>query len=119
MHSCNHDPFRQTRSILSFKQSRPHYGLDLIGVRVWGVESRVHIVFEYAWVVVNDDGRVLHGERPGDRHALLDVLNQPRARLQTRVVVQGGKYLTAYLLQNKYLNSFSNFLIKLIFWKSN
>ena len=59
----------------------------------------MHIVFEYARVVVYDDGRVLHGERPGDRYTLLDVLDQPRARLQTRVVVQGGEYLTAYLLQ--------------------
>ena len=71
----------------------------------------MHIVFEDARIVVYDDGRVLHGERPGDRHTLLDVLDQPRARLQTRVIVQGGKYLTAYLLQNKYFNSFSNFLI--------
>ena len=61
----------------------------------------MHVLLVDPRVVVYEDGWILHGECPGYRHALLDVLDQPPARLEARVVIQGGEHLATHLLQGK------------------
>lgn len=95
----DHDPLLHTLTPGALQQRRPQVGLD--GVVVWVCSMEPHVVLlpESPCFVIDDEGRRLVAEPPGEAHAVLDVLQEALATLKGRVVIQGRPYLLAHLLR--------------------
>ena len=76
------------RSGLPLAEDGPQDGADDVGRRVRRVEARVQVGRVASLLVLDAERRVLHGQRPRQPHALVDVAQQTGAPTQAREVVQ-------------------------------
>lgn len=86
---------------MSLQKGRPQVRLDHLLLRVGCVEAYVGLLPVGAGLVVDDVGRRLVAQSPGQTNALLNVLQQALARFEGWIVVQGGPNLLAHLLLHK------------------
>lgn len=87
LRSRDHNAFENTRSTISFSESRPQKVLNGRRLRVGGLESHVHVGNKLSCIVHNEEGWVLYGQAPGHLNTRCDIRPQSLAILKDGVVV--------------------------------
>ena len=87
LRSRDHNAFENTRSTISFSESRPQKVLNGRRLRVGGLEPHVHVGNKLSCIVHNEEGWVLYGQAPGHLNTRCDVRSQSLAILKDGVVV--------------------------------
>ena len=87
LRSRDHNAFENTRSSISFSESRPQKVLNGRRLRVGGLEPHVHVGNKLSCIVHNEEGWVLYGQAPGHLNTRCDIRPQSLAILKDGVVV--------------------------------